>query len=351
MITNFLKCAILITLLTISDWSVEASSSSITKEIAEKYNTPALGYLISNETKTKSREVFGKRDFMADDQVTLNDKFHLGSNTKVMTSTVFAFLVEKGVFTWETKISDVIPKSYGMNEEVSKISFLDLFQHRSGLDSNIFRELWIKMWKLEQENKSGKEQRELFANHYLKAKPTHDHKKYLYSNVGYSLAGFLMEYKLKKSFEEILNEYLFKKLEMSSCQNGVGGIGHPKGHKTVDGKRVAYYGDNPKVYAPAGRVSCALEDWAKFARFHLNMKLRNTDVFKPIYNPPKGFNYAAGFILTKEGVLAHEGNNTLNHAIIGINPNKKEIILVVTNDGDRNIGVAAAQELYSKIRK
>ena len=29
------------------------------------------------------------------------------------------------------------------------------------------------------------------------------------------------------------------------------------------------YGDNPSVYSPAGTVHCSLEDWAKFAIFHL----------------------------------------------------------------------------------
>jgi hypothetical protein len=47
----------------------------------------------------------------------------------------------------------------------------------------------------------------------------------------------------------------------------------PWPHQVINGSNVAvkpnYYADNPPTFGPAGRVHCAMRDWAKFATVHI----------------------------------------------------------------------------------
>ncbi len=342
-----MKFIFLISIFFVGCTTTKRSSASIDlNEIIKKYDLPALGYLISDLDKTTSLEVAGRRDIYEDYQVTRDDKFHLGSNSKVITATLFALLVEESEFSWTSKISDFTPFGYHLHPTLSKLTFIDLFRHRSGMDANAYSELWMKLWGMEDENKSGEIQRDLLAEHYLQNKPQSAVGEFKYSNVGYSIAGFIIEKKLGTPFEQLVQKYIFEKLKMNSCSYGAKGDDVPKGHKVVKGKRLSYHGGNPQVYSPAGRISCSLEDWAKLARFHLGKYLAKDPNFKYFYEAPKGHYYSTGFVITKNGSFAHEGNNTLNHAIINIDPKKQKIVLVVTNDGDNDRGVKGSQELF-----
>jgi CubicO group peptidase (beta-lactamase class C family) len=94
--------------------------------------------------------------------------------------------------------------------------------------------------------------------------------KYLYSNLGYVIAGAIAEKAADASWEELITRALFEPLGMESA--GFGGAGtpgqidEPWGH-TADGRPVTENGpeaDNPPVMGPAGRVQCTIADWAKF---------------------------------------------------------------------------------------
>ncbi len=42
--------------------------------------------------------------------VTINDRFHLGSDTKAMTALLAAMLVEEGKLHWDTPVKEVFPE-------------------------------------------------------------------------------------------------------------------------------------------------------------------------------------------------------------------------------------------------
>jgi CubicO group peptidase (beta-lactamase class C family) len=51
----------------------------------------------------------GVRKYGTDTPVTINDQFHLGSDTKAMTATMLATLVEEGKLSWGTRLEQVFP--------------------------------------------------------------------------------------------------------------------------------------------------------------------------------------------------------------------------------------------------
>jgi len=100
--------------------------------------------------------------------------------------------------------------------------------------------------------------------------------KYWYSNVGYILAGAVLEQLTGRAWEELMRERLFQPLGIST-----GGFGAPGttnkteqawGHSPVLGKPLdprSPAAELPLFYGPAGLAHMTVTDWAKFIALHL----------------------------------------------------------------------------------
>ena len=70
--------------------------------------------------------------------VTLSDQWHLGSDGKIMTSTLIARLVERGQLRWDTTLAEVFPEVAGqMHPDFRQVTLLQLLSHRAGLPENL----------------------------------------------------------------------------------------------------------------------------------------------------------------------------------------------------------------------
>jgi hypothetical protein len=120
--------------------------------------------------------------------------------------------------------------------------------------------------------------------------------------------------------------------------------------------------DNPPLLGPAGTVHCSMEDWAKYARFHLRAargqeKRLSAKTCHTLHRAPPGSQYAAGWIVTNRpwgggDVLMHNGSNTLNYAVIWLAPKRNFAALETTNVGDGfEVCDAAASLLIQEVQK
>src|SRR5262249_41982530 len=71
---------------------------------------PALGAAIVREDGEVVVAVTGVRKYGADTRAAVSDEWHLGSDTKAMTATIIAHLVEHGRLRWETTIGEVFKR-------------------------------------------------------------------------------------------------------------------------------------------------------------------------------------------------------------------------------------------------
>ena len=173
--------------------------------------------------------------------------------------------------------------------------------------------------------------------------------KFLYSNLGYVLAGAMAEQAVGETWEELMKKTVFGPLGMMSA--GFGGVGtpgeidQPWGHGAT-GKPVKDYGpeaDNPPVLGPAGTVHCTLTDWAKFIADLLRgasgeKALLNPAIYKMLQTPPFRGGYALGWVVVERDwgggkVLTHSGSNTMNLAVAWVAPQRDFAVLIVTNQG------------------
>jgi CubicO group peptidase (beta-lactamase class C family) len=180
--------------------------------------------------------------------------------------------------------------------------------------------------------------------------------KFVYSNAGYTVAGAIAERVTNTAWEDLMRARLFRPLGMTSA--GFGAMGTPGAdppdqpyqHRAGLFGRVVAIGpgplaDNPPAIAPAGRVHCALGDWAKYIAAHLRAgkgdgktALLKPDTWDKLHTPPAGGDYAMGWLVTERPwgggrVLTHAGSNTMNYAVAWLAPKRDFAVLAATNLG------------------
>lgn len=327
-----------------------ASVSDTLRPLLKKHGVPALGGAVLTSRGLEAIGAVGVRKVGTDVPVTMSDVWHLGSDTKAMTAAMIGVLVERGTLKWETTIAEVFPDlAPALADGLKKVTLLHLLSHRSGLPANI-------PWGLLPRKASRREERLDVVGKLPKVVPIAEPgAKYLYSNLGYVVAGAMAEKAADASWEDLVRDLVFKPLGMASV--GFGGVGSPGkldqpwGHG-ADGLPVRTNGpdtDNPPVMGPAGTVHCTLEDWAKFVGDQLRgargeKALLKAETYRTLQTPPFGGDYALGWLVVEREwgagtVLAHNGSNNMNFAVVWIAPKKDFAVLVVSNQG----GPAAAK--------
>jgi CubicO group peptidase (beta-lactamase class C family) len=333
--------------------------NSLLEPILKKYDLPALAGAIVTSRGLVAAGAVGVRKYGTDSPVTVNDQFHLGSDTKAMTATLLATFVEEGKLNWSITLEQAFPDlAATMNPAYRKVTLEQLLAHRSGFtdDSWPRGKTFTDMHNLPG---TPREQRAAYVAMILAEPPANEPGSvYLYSNRNYAVAGAIAEKIANDSWENLMQKRIFDPLGMQTCgfgAMGTPGISDPKKidqpwqHKllSLDMHRAIPPGplaDNPPVIAPAGTVHCSIVDWGKFVTAHLRgeqgeLGILKPETFKRLHTPSFGGDYAFGWLMVDRPwaggrALNHAGSNTQNFAIVWMAPDKDFAVLVATNQGD-----------------
>ncbi|MFN3299827.1 MAG: serine hydrolase, partial [Sediminibacterium sp.] len=102
--------------------------------IRNYYHIPELSYAVIDHAKTIEIAALGHHSIALPDTATLQDRSHIGSNTKAMTAFIIAKYVELGKLKWTTKFYGIYPEWKRAGKEVYKdINLQDLLSHRAGI--------------------------------------------------------------------------------------------------------------------------------------------------------------------------------------------------------------------------
>jgi CubicO group peptidase (beta-lactamase class C family) len=302
---------------------------------------PALGAAILTIDGVQSVAVTGTRKRGDATLATDNDLWHLGSNTKAMTATMIARLVERGQMRWDQTLGETFPELAGkMNADTKAITVTQLLSHRSGLDRSFNSQKYVDRADLRAARVSVVE--DAIASK-LNNKPG---EKFRYSNWGYTVAGAMAERAAGDSWEQLMRREVFAPLKILSAGFGgtgtVGKIDQPWPH-TEDGKPTDSNGvqiDNVPTMGPAGTVHMSLTDWAKFVAEHLRGSTGKSaylkkETFEKLHTAV-GDDYALGLHSFRRdwaggNALNHNGDNTMNYALMWAAPQKNFAVIVVTN--------------------
>lgn len=319
--------------------------SDALKPIRQEYRVPAIAGVILTSKGVENCGVAGSRKSGTGIPVTVNDKWHLGSDTKAMTAALVGRLVEQRLLRWDTTVADVFPElASTFHPKAKGITILHLLSHRAGLPENLN---WVSL----SDHGTVQEQRVQALKQGLAENPkSNPGDKFQYSNLGYVIVGAIIEKVTGLSWENAIQDKVFKPLEMKSV--GFGGTGtpgqidQPWGH-SVGGRPTSANGpsvDLPQVMAPAGCVHCAIQDWARFVTDQLRgargePAFLKQSTYQMLHTPPYGGDYGLGWGVTERSwgggtVLHHTGCNATNYANVWLAPKMDFAILVCVNQGD-----------------
>lgn len=289
----------------------------------------------------------GVRRLGAPDKVTEDDLWHLGSNGKAMTAALYGRLVDQGRAKWGATVPELFP-DLTIDAAWKTTTVEQLMGHRAGVEE---RAAFVGGWlmKAHGDTRPMQAQRtDVAASTFGKA-PGGKPGEFAYANFNYVLVGAAIERITGQSWEDAIQAELFKPLGVTTAGFGAPRGANPWGHRparpgaqalpieltAVDPAGIA---DNPAALGPAGRVHMSLPDYSRFIRLFLT---RGGGVLKPetvvkltTPVPGEGRAYALGWgVRTEDGgvVLAHEGSNTMWHAVTAISPATGMALIGISN--------------------
>jgi CubicO group peptidase (beta-lactamase class C family) len=248
-----------------------------------------------------------------------------------------------------------------MHASYRNVTILQLLSHTSGLpaltdDKDL--PAFLAALKVSPDLRA---QRASVAATYLALAPASKAGEFEYSNLGYIIAGAIVEAKTGKPWEQLLDEQIFKPLGIADAGFGLPGtpgrVDQPQGHNSSANGLVPFDpgnpdGDNPLALGPAGTINITLKDWMLFAQDHLDGirgrgRLLKSETYRRLHTPVSDV-YALGWgvKLGPDGVpllLTHSGSNGFWLADIRIMPRKNLIVLFVTNAGNEGANLSVRE--------
>jgi len=362
-------------------WDVSRAAGAVQRSSAEslnvwidsvrrQYNIPAMGAIVFRADTVLARGIAGVRRFNSLEPVEERDRFQLGSNSKAITATVLATLVEEGKLAWTTTLADVFPEwRDSLSADFRAVTIDLLLSHHAGISP--FEDTDAKDFRsIPRLSGTPTQQRAAFTAWVLRGKPAGPiGGKGMYSNGGYTIAGAIAERVAGESWESLVRARVFKPLGLTGAfaWSDSPDVNQPWGHyETRGGARPVDPRDPgerlPPIIWPAGSVELSLEDYASFLQVNLRgLQGRDTPLLKaatikhlhtsPVSPPDK---YGLGWGEQDfDGAPAsvHVGSAGTFYAITIIQPTRDLGAAVFANAGGERATTAATEAVKALIRR
>lgn len=331
-------------------------------KIRNKHQVPGMAFVVVGPQGIVQSGADGYGSLADSAPLSLVSAFHLGSNSKAVTSLVAQQMVQKGKISWKTTIAEVFPEwRKSMKPAYRKVTLADLLSHRSRLPA--FTEgIEAAPWYYCAE---GPACRLEFTRQVLQRKPQPKPGKdgYQYSNAGYVVASAMLERRGDSlSFENLVSLYANQILG-SNMQSGWprsnGVPGAAAGHFYRDSAFVAAdeqaYRLGPVYVAPGNLYGTVIEQAAVLQFFlqawtHQADEMSKSEAEWLMFGRP---NYAFGWghtIKNAERRAYHDGSAGTFYSRWIVVPDKQKAIVICANGA----GVptqAAIDELQQLLEK
>jgi CubicO group peptidase (beta-lactamase class C family) len=324
------------------------------ERIRAKHHLPALAASLVVGDRVVAASAVGHRRVGDPRRVTQNDRFCIGSVTKPMTSLLVAALVEKGVLSFDTTLAKMFPElKKDMQPSYRKVTVRMLLSHTSGMPGG--------PKKAEPRKPTPDDLGLTMAHRYQyvrnavagepEAKPG---EKHIYGGGSVIVVSYL-ERKLKKPYEELMEEHVFRPLGMTTAGkfvmvSGPDKLDGPWPHSLKDGNFVPVPLLIGKGFsrAPAGGVCLSIVDFGKWASAHLQGENGHSNVVRSttfrelhrLHGPHATMSFGRGKPGWAGGadVLSHGGAHVGIAASVHIVPAHNFAICVATNSDYKEIG-------------
>lgn len=367
MITRLLRCGgILLGLLAAQAASAQSlAAQQVLDSVRAKYRLPALLAAVIEPKRIRYVYAGVKRNDQPE-PINLTDYFHIGSDTKGVTSLLAGKLVEQGKLQWSSKLVDVVPALRGKILPVYADVTLDqLLSHRAGIRPYMAGSDYRSLPAF---TGTVSERRLQFAQVILQQTPVapDNGQLYKYSNAGYVLAALMLEQAGRCSWEELVAS-TFHKLKLHYV------LGFPS--RTEARQPWGHWQQLPTdsvftplgpthtyrlwdYMAPAGDIAMPLPDFARLVQLHLRGLLGKRNylaaaTYQTIHFGKPEYAYGWGVEkLDTTGALVsfHDGTTGTFYCHTILIPSQKVAFVVLTNQGG-DAAEHACNELRIRLNK
>lgn len=316
-------------------------TSHFADSIRIEYKIPEIAYAVINSKATLEIAALGKHSVNLPDTATLNDRFHLGSNTKAMTTFMIAKYVEEEKLKWSTKFFDIFPEwKNDSREQYYGITLQDLLSHRARIQPfQGDNDPVIPDFK-----GTNQEKREAFGKFVLTLTPAEmdSSQPFIYSNADYTLATLMLERVTQKSWEQLVDKVFNQDLKLDVK------FSWPENQKAKDTWGHSFENDKLVPMAsnncfhldytePAGDLNIKLKDYVKFIQLNIqglkgNNNYLTAETYQFIHKGIEG--YALGWYNIYENgkeLSTHSGTAGTYYTLVHIDRISGMAYLIFTN--------------------
>lgn len=248
-----------------TDTATRAELDPVIDAVVARYRLPGIAVGVIDDGQVAYTRIEGK--LASGQPMNADTLFGIASNSKAMTSTLLARLVQEGKLRWDDPVRKILP-SFRMADPwvTTNLQVGDLLVHHSGLPEGAGD---LMLWPTPNQFTPN----DVVAGlQYLK--PSYSFRAgYAYDNTLYIVAGEVAAAAGGATYPALLRREVFQPLGMNRCQIGtwnrdeVGNVADP--HVLHDGHFVAEPADGPVVHPAtmdsAGGVRCSLNDMLTWA--------------------------------------------------------------------------------------
>lgn len=236
------------------------------------FNIPGAAVAVIAGDEVVYAQGFGSRDLASGEPFTTETQFRIGSTTKSMTSLIVAQLVDEGLLTWDTPVTDLFPDFQTANPDLTaKITLADLMGMGTGLVSSTTDGLYWGDWDVDSL---------LNAIAAMKINGEY-HEAYAYNNEVYALSGYaaLLASQLVPTldnYKALIQERIFDPIAMPSAivtdDVALLSDNYAESYETslLTGEPSLMKNPPIGIIAPAGAVWTNINDMARYVITQMN---------------------------------------------------------------------------------
>lgn len=313
----------------------------------QEWNIPGVAVSVVKDDEVVFAGGFGVQKLSSGEPVNEHTRFGIASVSKNMTAASLALLVDDGLIDWDDRVIDIIPwfrlsDSYA----TANVTIRDLLTHQVGVGRMLGNRLQFMT------NRSTEEL--LYRMRY------HDFEQafrteYVYSNVMYTLAGYIVTEVTGMTLSEFMERKFFEPMGMVRTNSSITqiqeGDNNAWPHQEIEGEVVEIPRRNWDNAMPAGGVNSTVSDMTEWMRLHLGEpgvhhgdRIIDYSSIREIQSPQVALttssetapqrSYGFGFSITDYNgyrVLTHGGATDGMNTIFMLVPELNLGIIAVTN--------------------
>lgn len=208
--------------------------------LLDRWQVPGLGVLVVRGSERVYARGFGLRDVENHLPVDEDTLFYIASTTKAFTAFSAGLLVDDGLLAWDEPIVQYVPEFETSDSYVTQnATMVDLLSHRTGLPDGLLgnpeytrRDLFGKL-------------KDLVPTQPFRA-------TFLYNNLLYAIAGYIVGYLAGKSWEDMVTDRILTPLGMEHSDFSFL-------HRSGKAEQSKVYADDGPFPIPPGKEAQAID--------------------------------------------------------------------------------------------